>query len=76
MFGDGLQTRSFCYVDDMVDGMMRVMSLPREFTGPINLGSTHEVSMRQLAEQVIALTGSHSRMIRDNVSPISRWHRT
>ncbi len=63
IFGDGLQTRSFCYVDDMVDGMMRVMSLPREFTGPINLGSTHEVSMRQLAEQVIALTGSHSRII-------------
>ena len=63
IFGDGLQTRSFCYVDDMVDGMMRVMSLPREFTGPINLGSTHEVSMRQLAEQVIALTGSHSRIV-------------
>ncbi|MGQ0618888.1 MAG: UDP-glucuronic acid decarboxylase family protein [Panacagrimonas sp.] len=60
IFGEGQQTRSFCYVDDLVDGLMRLMNSPDEVTGPINLGNPGEFTIRQLAELVIELTGSRS----------------
>ncbi len=61
--GDGEQTRSFCYVDDLVDGLIRLMNTPHEVTGPINLGGTSEISIRELAATVIRMTGSKSRVI-------------
>ena len=60
LFGDGLQTRSFCYVDDMVDAFVRLMDTPDEVTGPLNLGNPGEFTMRELAETVVRLTGSAS----------------
>ncbi|MBB6468928.1 UDP-glucuronate decarboxylase [Aminobacter lissarensis] len=60
IFGDGTQTRSFCYVDDLVDGLIRLMDTPREFTGPVNLGNPEEFSMIELARAVLAETGSRS----------------
>jgi UDP-glucuronate decarboxylase len=60
VFGDGSQTRSFCYVDDMVDGLIRLMNSPAEVTGPVNLGNPGEFTMLELAKKVLALTGSHS----------------
>jgi len=60
LYGDGLQTRSFCFVDDMVDGFLRLMDAPRALTGPINLGNPAEVTIRSLAELVTELTGSRS----------------
>jgi len=56
VFGDGSQTRSFCYIDDMVDGLISLMNSPREVTGPVNLGNPGEFTMIELAKQVIALT--------------------
>jgi UDP-glucuronate decarboxylase len=56
VFGDGSQTRSFCYIDDMVDGLISLMNSPREVTGPINLGNPGEYTMIELAKQVMALT--------------------
>jgi len=61
LYGDGSQTRSFCYVDDLIDGLMRLMATPAEITGPINLGNPTEFTMRELAELVIAETGSTSK---------------
>ncbi len=61
IFGDGSQTRSFCYVDDLVDGLVRLMDTPTEVTGPINLGNPSEFTMLELAELVVRLTGSKSR---------------
>ncbi|SDO93460.1 UDP-glucuronate decarboxylase [Nakamurella panacisegetis] len=55
IYGDGTQTRSFCYVDDLVDGLMRLMATPHEVTGPINIGNPHEFTMAELAEKVIAM---------------------
>ncbi|MBV8095645.1 MAG: SDR family oxidoreductase [Acetobacteraceae bacterium] len=63
VYGDGQQTRAFCYVDDLVDGFIRMMASPTEVVGPINLGNPHEIPVRELAERVIALTGSRSRII-------------
>ncbi|WP_309091277.1 SDR family oxidoreductase [Phenylobacterium sp.] len=60
LYGDGSQTRSFCYVDDLVDALMRLMATGDDVTGPTNLGNPGEFSMRQLAEMVIELTGSSS----------------
>ncbi len=60
--GDGSQTRAFCYVDDMIDGLVRLMRAPDEVTGPINLGSPHETTVRELAERVIRLAGSDSKL--------------
>ncbi len=60
IYGDGSQTRSFCYVDDMVDGLMRLMDAANDVTGPVNLGNPAEISVAELAERVIALTGSKS----------------
>lgn len=61
--GDGKQTRSFCYVDDLVDGLIRLMNTPYEVTGPINIGGTSEISIRGLADMVIQMTGSKSRVV-------------
>jgi UDP-glucuronate decarboxylase len=63
VFGDGSQTRSFCYVDDLVDGLMRLMNSPDEVTGPVNLGNPVEFSILSLAEKVIELTGSSSKVV-------------
>jgi UDP-glucuronate decarboxylase len=60
VFGDGLQTRSFCYVDDLVEGLIRLMNSPLGVTGPVNLGNPGEFTMVELAKKVLALTGSHS----------------
>jgi UDP-glucuronate decarboxylase len=60
IYGNGSQTRSFCYVDDLVEGLMRLMDTPDEVTGPMNLGNPREFTILQLAEQVIALTGAKS----------------
>lgn len=62
IYGDGNQTRAFCYVDDMIEGFVRLMASPAEVTGPINLGNPGEFSMRELAELVIELTGSRSKL--------------
>lgn len=62
IYGDGKQTRSFCYVDDLIEGMIRLMNSPKEFTGPVNIGNPGEFTMLELAEKVIALTGSDSRI--------------
>lgn len=62
IFGDGLQTRSFCYVDDLIDGMVRMMDSDNGFTGPINLGNPGEFTMIELAEQILRLTGSRSKL--------------
>jgi UDP-glucuronate decarboxylase len=63
IYGDGSQTRSFCYVDDMIEGFLRLMESPRELTGPVNLGNPVEFSIRELAELVLDLTGSRSRIV-------------
>ena len=63
IYGDGTQTRSFCYVDDMIEAMMRAMNTPDDFTGPINLGNPEEFTMLQLAEIVLKLTGSKSKLV-------------
>jgi UDP-glucuronate decarboxylase len=60
--GDGSQTRSFCYVDDLVDGMVRMMNTPKDVHGPVNIGNPTEFTIRQLAEQVVALTNSKSEL--------------
>jgi UDP-glucuronate decarboxylase len=63
VFGDGSQTRSFCYVDDLIDGMVRMMHAPDEFIGPVNLGNPGEFTILELAEKIVTLTGSRSRII-------------
>jgi UDP-glucuronate decarboxylase len=63
IYGDGSQTRSFCYVDDLVEGLIRLMNSAREVTGPINLGNPGEFSIKELAEKVVALTGSGSEIV-------------
>ena len=62
IYGDGKQTRSFCYVDDLIEGFIRLMDSPKEITGPINLGNPGEFTMLELAEAVIRLTGSRSKL--------------
>ena len=63
LYGDGSQTRSFCYVDDMVEGFLRLMGTEDEFTGPVNLGNPGEFSVRQLAEKILSITGSRSKIV-------------
>ena len=63
LFGDGSQTRAFCFVDDLIDGFVRLMATGDDVTGPVNLGNPHEISVRELAERVIALTGSRSQLV-------------
>lgn len=63
IYGDGQQTRSFCYVDDLIEGFVRMMNSPVELVGPINLGNPSEFTVRELAEKVVQLTGSKSKLI-------------
>jgi UDP-glucuronate decarboxylase len=63
IYGDGSQTRSFCYVDDLIDGMVRLMETPDEFTGPINIGNPREFTILQLAEHVLRLAQSKSKLV-------------
>ncbi len=63
IYGEGRQTRSFCYVDDLIEGFVRFMDTPQGFTGPLNLGNPGEFTIRQLAEMVIELTGSGSQLV-------------
>jgi UDP-glucuronate decarboxylase len=63
LYGDGNQTRSFCFVDDLVEGLLRLMDSGETVAGPINLGNTHETRVRELAEEVLGLTGSRSALV-------------
>jgi UDP-glucuronate decarboxylase len=63
VYGDGTHTRSFCYVDDLVDGLVRLMGTPHAVTGPVNLGNPGEFTIRELAQSIIDLTGSSSRIV-------------
>ncbi len=63
IFGDGQQTRSFCYVDDLIEAMLRMMDTPKGFTGPVNIGNPGEFSMLELAQAVIRLTSSSSQIV-------------
>ena len=63
VFGDGSQTRSFCYVDDLVEGLMRMMDTPPEVTGPINLGNPAEFTVFEIAQTIIEMTGSSSQIV-------------
>jgi len=63
IYGDGSQTRSFCYADDMVDGLIRLMNSPDDLTGPINLGNPEEITILELADKIIKLTASRSEII-------------
>jgi UDP-glucuronate decarboxylase len=63
IYGDGSQTRSFCYVDDLIDGMMKLMGSDKTITGPINIGNPDEFTMLELAELVLKLTSSQSKLI-------------
>ena len=63
LYGDGKQTRSFCYVDDLIDGLIRLMATPDGVTGPINIGNPTELTIRELATKVIDMTGSKSRIV-------------
>ncbi len=62
LYGDGSQTRSFCYVDDLIEGFVRLMKSPKTLTGPVNLGNPKEFTIKELAEIVIDMTGSRSRL--------------
>jgi UDP-glucuronate decarboxylase len=63
IYGNGLQTRSFQYVDDLIEGMVRMMATGDDFTGPVNIGNPDEFTIRELAEKVIELTNSKSKII-------------
>jgi UDP-glucuronate decarboxylase len=63
VYGDGLQTRAFCYVEDLIEGFVRMMASPDDVTGPINLGNPHEIPVRELAERVIDLIGARSQIV-------------
>ena len=63
IYGDGAQTRSFCYVDDLIEAMIRMMNTSEDFTGPVNIGNPGEFTMLELAEKVLALTKSKSRLV-------------
>jgi UDP-glucuronate decarboxylase len=63
IFGDGNQTRSFCYVDDLIDGLVKLMNSSDDFTGPVNLGNPTESTISYLANKIIELTGSQSRIV-------------
>jgi UDP-glucuronate decarboxylase len=63
IYGDGSQTRSFCYVDDLIDALVKLMGTPDDFTGPVNLGNPGEYSMLQLAENVLQITKSKSKIV-------------
>ncbi|GAB0114947.1 UDP-glucuronic acid decarboxylase family protein [Acidisoma sp. C75] len=62
LYGDGSQTRAFCFVDDLVEGFLRLMATGDEVTGPVNIGNPHEITVKELAEHVVRLTGSKSKI--------------
>jgi len=64
IYGTGAQTRSFCYVDDLIDALIRLMNTPDDFTGPVNIGNTNEFTILELAQKVAALTGAKSEIVR------------
>jgi UDP-glucuronate decarboxylase len=64
VYGKGMQTRSFCYVDDLIDGLVRLMSTPTEVTGPVNIDNPAEFKIIELAQMVLDLVGSRSRIVR------------
>ena len=64
LYGDGLQTRSFCYVDDLIDGLIRLMATPTDVTGPVNIGNPTEFKIIELAQMTLDLVGSRSRLVR------------
>jgi UDP-glucuronate decarboxylase len=79
IYGDGAQTRSFCYVDDLIEAFVRLMGSPDDFSGPVNTGNPNEFTIRELAENVIELTGSKSRLINeplpsDDPAPARYYH--
>jgi len=63
IYGNGHQTRSFCYVDDLIEGLLSLMQSPDAFTGPVNLGNPTEISVSVLAEQILSMTGSSSKIV-------------
>ena len=63
IYGDGSQTRSFCYVDDLIECMVRFMASPEDFVGPMNMGNPGEFTIKELAEKIIDLTGSSSKIV-------------
>jgi UDP-glucuronate decarboxylase len=63
IYGDGSQTRSFCYVDDLIEGMIRLMETGPDVTGPINIGNPNEFTIRELATKVIDMTGARSELV-------------
>ena len=63
IYGDGSQTRSFCYVDDLIEGLVRMMATPSEMTGPVNMGNPAEFTIRELAETVLRMVGSRSKLV-------------
>jgi UDP-glucuronate decarboxylase len=69
LYGDGSQTRAFCYVDDLIDGFVRLMATGDTITGPVNLGNPHEIPVSKLAERVIRLTNSSSRIVYHELPP-------
>ena len=62
IYGDGLQTRSFCYVDDLIDGMIKMMHSPDDFVGPVNMGNPHERSILEIAGLIVDMTNSQSEL--------------
>jgi UDP-glucuronate decarboxylase len=69
LYGDGSQTRAFCFVDDLLEGFIRMMATGPDITGPINIGNPHEIPVKELAERVIGITGSSSRIIHGPLPP-------
>ena len=69
VYGDGSQTRSFCYVDDLIEGMIRMMNSAQGFTGPVNLGTPAEFTIMELAKMLIGMTGSASRIVFRELPP-------
>jgi len=75
IYGEGRQTRSFQYVDDLVEGMIKMMASRDEFIGPVNIGNTDEFTILELAEKVLKLTGSKSKIIKKPLPPDDPMHR-
>ena len=69
IYGDGSQTRSFCYVDDLIDGFLKMMDGPEDFHGPVNMGNPGEFTIRELAELVVELSGSSSQIVNERPLP-------
>jgi UDP-glucuronate decarboxylase len=69
VYGDGSQTRSFCYVDDLIDGLVRMMDTAKDFYGPVNIGNPSEFTMLELVEKVLRLTGSKSKVVHKQLPP-------